>query len=329
MNVVYSSSDSYSLVAGVSMYSLLVNNKQCKELNIFLIDNGISEKNKEKFQKMCDKFGRSLIFIPIVDIEKMTGTSIDIGRWNISTFARLFYASLLPEWVEKVIHIDCDTMIMSSLEPLWDIDMEGKVVAGSLECIGDNYKREIDLDIDDTYLNAGNVMFNLKRIREKGLEEDFKKFIKEHRQLSFVDQPVLNGCTTNDEKLVVPLNYNAYSIVYYLSYKNAKRAKRVSQYYSEEEVAEAVKNPCIVHFTTCFMDGSRPWIENNHHPLLKEYLEFKESCEWADEPLWKDDRNILKKIAYKMFEILPQGFVAWSIGIVHDIVIPNLHKLKK
>ena len=41
MNVVYSSSDSYSLVAGVSMYSLMVNNQDCEELNIFLIDNGI------------------------------------------------------------------------------------------------------------------------------------------------------------------------------------------------------------------------------------------------------------------------------------------------
>ena len=41
MNVVYSSSDSYSLVAGVSMYSLLYNNKDSNEINIFMIDNGI------------------------------------------------------------------------------------------------------------------------------------------------------------------------------------------------------------------------------------------------------------------------------------------------
>lgn len=329
MNVVYSSSDSYSLVAGISMYSLMHNNRDCKELNIFLIDNGITDENKAKFQKMCDSFGRNLFFVPIADIEKLTGASIDIGRWNISTFARLFYASFLPEWVEKVIHIDCDTMIMSSLEPLWNIDMGDAIVAGSLECIGDNYKREIDMDVNDTYINTGNVMFNLKRIREKGLESDFKKFIKEHRVLSFVDQPVLNSCTTNEEKIVVPLNYNAYSIIFYLKYKNLLRAKRVSNYYSEAEVAAAVNNPCIVHFTTCFMDGSRPWIENNLHPLLDKYLEFKSKSEWTEQPLWKDPRNGIKKLAYKMFRILPQCFVAWSIGIVHDLVIPNLHKLKK
>lgn len=329
MNVVYSSSDSYSPVAGVSLFSLLENNQSSDELNVFIIDNNISDKNKEKFIKTCNKFGRKLTFIPIANIEKMAGTSIDTGRWNISTFARLFYATLLPNDVEKVIHIDCDTMVMTSLEEFWNTDMEGKIVAGSLECIGDNYKTEIGLSKDDTYINAGNIMLNLKKIREDNTEELFKKFLREHRQLSFVDQPVLNGCVKNSEKLVVPLNFNAYSIIYYLKYNNLKRAKRVSQYYSEAEVKDAVENPWIVHFTTCFMDGSRPWIENNSHPLLGKYLDYRRRSEWGGEPLWKDSRGTLKRAAYKIFRILPQSFVAFSIGFIHNGIIPLMKKIKK
>lgn len=37
MNVVYSSSDSYSPVAGVSLFSLLENNQSSAELNVFII----------------------------------------------------------------------------------------------------------------------------------------------------------------------------------------------------------------------------------------------------------------------------------------------------
>ena len=51
MNVVYSSSDSYSMVAGISMYSLLENNQSVDELNIFLIENGMSQENKDKFNQ--------------------------------------------------------------------------------------------------------------------------------------------------------------------------------------------------------------------------------------------------------------------------------------
>ena len=328
MNVVYSSSDSYASVAGVSMYSLLCNNKSSKELNIYIVDNNISEKNKEKFRKMCSDFGRSLTFIPIADIEKLAGTKIDIGRWNISTFGRLFEASLLPDSVEKVIHIDCDTMVMSSLEDLWNRDMEGKIVAGSLECIGDSYKTEIGLSKDDTYINAGNIMLNLKKIREDNTEELFRNYIKNHSHLSFVDQAVLNACVKSDEKLVVPLDYNAYSIIYYIKYKNLKKVKRVTTFYSEEEVEKAVKKPAIVHFTTCFMDGSRPWIENNVHPLLSTYLDYKSKSPWADTPIWKDPRNPLKRFAYKMFRTLPQGFVAWSIGMIHGVLIPFKNSFK-
>lgn len=328
MNIVYSSSDSYSPVAGVSLLSLLENNQSSEELNVYIIDNNISDKNKGKFIKTCNKFGRNLTFIPIANIEKMAGTSIDTGRWNISTFARLFYATLLPENVEKVIHIDCDTMVMTSLEPLWNTDMDGKIVAGALECIGDNYKTEIGLSKDDTYINAGNIMLNLKKIREDNTEELFKKFLREHHQLSFVDQPVLNGCVKNEEKLVVPLNFNAYSIIYYIKYNNLKKAKRVSHYYSESEVKDAVDNPWIVHFTTCFMDGSRPWIENNAHPLLNKYLDYRRRSEWGDEPLWKDNRSFLKRTAYKMFTVLPQGFVATSIGFVHNVIIPLKNRRK-
>ena len=328
MNIVYSSSDSYAQVMGVSLFSLLKNNTDSPELNIFIIDNNISDKNKDKVVSMCRSFDRGVTFIPIADIEKLAGTSIDVGRWNISTFARLFYGSLLPESVEKVIHVDCDTMVMSSLRPLWETVIEGKAVAGALECIGDSYKTEIGMAKDDIYINAGNVMLNLKYIRERGLEESFKKFIASHSRLSFMDQPVLNACTANDEKLVVDLRYNLFALVYYLKYKNVLKAKRVSHFYTDKEVALAKRNPCIVHFTTCFMDGTRAWIEGNRHPLVSQYLEYRAQSPWADEPLWKDERGGIKRLGGKIFNTLPQGFVAASIGTVHDVIVPLKNKTK-
>ena len=327
MNIVYSSSDSYAPIMGVSLYSLLVNNRDCSEIDIYIIDNKISDENKRLVQKLCDDYGRRVSFIPIADIEKLTGTTIDVGRWNISTFGRLFYGSLLPKSVGKVIHVDCDTMVLSSLEELWNTDMTGKAVAGALECIADSYKSEMDMKPDDLYINAGNIMLNLDYIREHGLEERFKQCIAAHKRLSFMDQPVLNACTSNEEKLIISLRYNLYSLNYYLSYRNALRAKRVSHFYSEEEVARAKADPCIVHFTTCFMDGTRPWIEGNRHPLASEYLRLRSESPWADVPLWSDDRGSFKRFGTRLFNTLPEGFVAWNIGIVHGVLVPFKNKL--
>lgn len=46
MNIVYSSSDSYAPIAGVSIMSLLHNNTDADEINIYMIDNNISDENK-------------------------------------------------------------------------------------------------------------------------------------------------------------------------------------------------------------------------------------------------------------------------------------------
>lgn len=47
----------------------------------------------------------------------ITGQEIDTRRWNISTFGRLYMASALPETVHKVLNIDCDTIIVDTIEP--------------------------------------------------------------------------------------------------------------------------------------------------------------------------------------------------------------------
>lgn len=48
MDIVYSSSDSYCEIAGISILSLLEHNRNVKELNLYLIDNQISAENKQK-----------------------------------------------------------------------------------------------------------------------------------------------------------------------------------------------------------------------------------------------------------------------------------------
>ena len=45
MDIVYSSSDSYCEIAGISMLSLLEHNKKVEELNLYLIDNNKSDRS--------------------------------------------------------------------------------------------------------------------------------------------------------------------------------------------------------------------------------------------------------------------------------------------
>ena len=70
MNIVYSSSDSYCEIAGISILSLLEHNRNVKELNLYLIDNNISKINKQKLEGMTASFGRTLTFDCLLCLQK-------------------------------------------------------------------------------------------------------------------------------------------------------------------------------------------------------------------------------------------------------------------
>lgn len=327
MDIVYSSSDVYSEICGVSLVSLFENNKDVEEMNIHIIDNEISEINKEKILSLGNKYNRIITFVK-VNLEDIIG-KIDVQRWNISTFGRLFEATIFPN-LDKVIHIDCDTIIKGSIKELWELDMNDFVFAGAPDCVSDMYKTNIGLKIDDNYMNAGCIVLNLRKIREKKLEEKFVEYInKNSESLMFVDQEVINACVDNNEKKLFHLRYNAYSIIHFFNYKQLKKIRRFNNYVNEEEFYLAKSEPIIVHFTTCFMEKNRPWIKNDKNPFKEDFYFFKSISPWKENPLWEDQRSFFGKIKNLILIVLAKTFLRSIVGYIHGVYLPKKQYKKK
>lgn len=321
MNIVYSASDLYSALAGISLTSVFENNKWADEINVFIMDNGIGIENKSKLLSLANKYKRSIYFFSLPN--RLLKANINIQRWNISTFGRLFEASALPKEVDKVIHIDCDTVVDRSLEQFWNLDMTGKAVAGAVECLSDRYKKMIGLSEKDHYINAGNIILNLDLIRKHKYEAAFLNYIQEHAaMLTYVDQEVLNAIIPEQEKQVVPLYFNSYTIIHYFSYNQLKRVRAVNMFCDEKEYIEALHEPVIIHYTTCFMEGTRPWIEGDKHPLKKKFDHYKSLSPWAAMPPWQDSRSPKMKLIHKILHYIPKSLICVVVGFVHGTFVP-------
>lgn len=331
MDILYSSSDSYAFLTGISILSLLENNKACSCINIYIMDNHISDVNKSKLIEVVKRYNREISFVQMPDMEKMTGLKIETGRWNISTFGRLYMASVLPKTVHKVLNIDCDTIIVDSIEPLWNTDMTGKVFGGMLECINKRYKRNVGKKDNDYYLNAGIVFLNLDEVRAGNYEKKFTDYIiKYGNSLAYLDQDVLNGVVEQDKKLKLPMRYNALSIYFYATYEQVLKIRRTKKeyFYSKTEFLDAIKNPGLVHFTTCFLDGLRPWIQGNRHPFLEQFLEYKNMSPWKDVPIQEDHRSKILKIRTNIIRKTPRFALCEVASILHGIVVPEKNYLR-
>lgn len=334
MNILYSSSDSYAFLTGISILSLLENNKSSDSIHIYIMDNHISAENKDKMVEVVTGYRRQISFVPMPDIKELTGQEIDTGRWNISTFGRLYMASALPKTVHKVLNIDCDTIIVDSIEPLWNTDISGKVFGGMMECINDRYRRNVGKNSGDYYMNGGIVFLNLDEVRAGDYEKKFTDYITKYgSSLAYLDQDVLNGVVEQNKKIKLPMRYNVLSIYFYATYEQVLKIRRSKseEFYSREEYNLSVQNPGLVHFTTCFLDGLRPWIKGNQHPFLEQFLEYKEISPWKDIPLQEDKRSNLVKLRTAMIRKTPLFVLCKVASILHGVIIPekNYRRMKQ
>ena len=334
MDILYSSSDSYAFLTEISILSLLENNKGCDSIHIYIMDNHISNENRNKLIEVVEKYNREITFVPMPDMKALTGQEIDTRRWNISTFGRLYMASALPETVHKVLNIDCDTIIVDTIEPLWNTDMTGKAFGGMLECINDRYRRNVGKNNGDYYLNGGIVFLNLDEVRFGNYEKKFTDYITKYgSSLAYLDQDVLNGVVEQDKKVKLPMRYNTLSIYFYATYEQVLKIRRAKShdFYSKEEFTAAVKNPGLVHFTTCFLDGLRPWIKGNQHPYRDKFLEYKNMSPWKDTPLQEDMRSSVIKFRTALIKKAPRFALCEVASVLHGVIIPekNYKKMKE
>ena len=116
-NVLFASDDNFASYLGVAIYSLLKhNNKDFEQINIFILEKNISLENKNKIEDISKNFKNSQIFF-ITDkgIENIIGNEVTANR-ALSSFSRLFAPSVLPEKINKVLYLDCDSLITGSFK---------------------------------------------------------------------------------------------------------------------------------------------------------------------------------------------------------------------
>lgn len=330
MNVAYSTSDLYSELAATSIVSLLENSQDAEEINIYVINIGISDRHKNDLLHLVKNYGRNLVFLDDLNVEEITQTKIHVGRWHISTFSRLFLLHVLPPDLDKVIYIDCDMIIRHSLQPLWNLDMEGAWCMSADDCRGKMYRENIGISYDSIYTNNGLMVINLEAWRRNDVEDKFVDFInKYHGDITYMDQGVLNGVFQPLKKVkLLPISYNAQTVCYNLGYEGLQACRKPVWAYTKEEFNKGIADPVIVHFTSCFMSGTRPWFKKDHHPYREEFLKYRSMTAWKNQPLWDDKTPAGKKLMTKISQTLPRKMTYAIIRVIHVWAYPVARNLK-
>ncbi len=324
MNIMYATDENYVEIAGVSIESLLDNNRDVDDIVIYLVEDSITELSREKLRKTVEKYNREIVFISKPDIRKLTGTDLLTLRWSDSAFSRLYLDIVFRDYpsVEKILYLDCDTLIVDGLKQLWNTDITDCLGAAVFECMGNMHKKIVGAKNSDNYFNSGVMLLNVDKWRNDNISQRCSEYIKARKgKIEYVDQGVINGTVVRELKAVESPRYNLTALSWDFSYDEMQVYRKPDHGYSRIQWEEAKSNPAIIHFTTSFL-SIRPWFDGSETPWTDKWRYYKSLSEWKDQPLRLLKDRVAHDRKVKAFNMLPRKLAVGIAGLLHAYVKP-------
>ena len=121
MNVLYQCDDRYAAVTGVSLCSLLENNRGWEEIRIYLIDDRIREENRKKIELLAQRYGRTIALLDMSGISERL-EAVGAPKWcgSYAAYGRLFAPGMIEEDLDRLLYLDSDTIVTADLSKLYN-----------------------------------------------------------------------------------------------------------------------------------------------------------------------------------------------------------------
>ena len=248
INLCLSCDENYSKYAGVVIASILANAKVDDDIYIYILDGNIKDSSKDKILSLKSIKNCSIEFIKINEEAFDDYKKIQTHSYiSIAACYRLKLPSLLPQ-INKVIYLDCDVIVCSSLKYLFNVDLQNNVIGGVLDIDIKRKKRK------SNYVNSGVLLMDLDKMREQSVENALLTYTQQNiNNITLGDQEIINS-VLSDKILNIDEKFNVQSECYI----------RRSSF---------TKKPTIVHF----IGAKKPWHKecwSVHRMLYYKYLQL-------------------------------------------------------
>lgn len=320
LNLLYQFNEKYAPYAGVSIFSVLQNNKELDEIHVYILGEELTDASMQRMQKTTDAFGRGLSFIETKDlIFKMKALNMPTYRGSYAANMRLFLDEVLNESVSRVLYLDADTIVNKSLKDLVETDMQGKAIGMVLDSLGASHKKQIGLKDTEPYFNSGVILFDMHKWKERKYSERIARHVSEQRNnYPAPDQDLLNIVCRNDI-FRLDISYNFQPVHAISSGKQYFRIMRPKVYYDRAALERPKENIVIYH---CFrFIGEFPWDKGNLHPFTEMFDRYMMQSLWSDYRKETVTLGFPIKVEKLLFGILPRPIFLYIFKIAHALFL--------
>ena len=215
----------------VMLSSVDVNGAVEEEVAVIVAAFGLDERDRQRIRVGAGRLADRLRFFDVdpemlQDVDLLSLTS----QYPPAVLGRLLIADQIPDATGRLLTLDSDMIVNTSLRPLFELDLGPEYFAAI---------HDPPRDQDPNYFNSGLTLCNVETYRFHDVGRRCLRFIAEHRP-HFPDQDALNYVVGNCWYRLAPLwNY----------FYSGSRDFRIEDY-------EAAK---VAHFC-----GGKPWNHADH-----------------------------------------------------------------
>ena len=192
--------DQFVLPGLTTINSVLKNGGSLKNVTFVLLTTGLSETSTRILSEYAKERSVDLILKTVEDVSELG----DVPTWAISTCLRLYCGDVCSEF-DRILYLDGDLIILSSLCPIIEIDLKGKSAAAVVNHpplsnvrIAVPRSRRGKVNGNAPYFNAGVVLFDVSCWQEKSIGYQCRQFIKKFPNTRLFDQDALNIALSED-----------------------------------------------------------------------------------------------------------------------------------
>ncbi|SDS14821.1 glycosyltransferase family 8 protein [Winogradskyella sediminis] len=279
-----SANEGFAFYAAIGAFSIRQNLSKKIDLELYFVDNGLKGVTKKKLGTIFETFNIKCIWL-YPDKTLTNKVEFPEGSWlDDSSLLRLLMPQMLPDYVDKLIYVDGDMLVLDDISLLYNVDLEGNIMAACQD-FQYNYIRQsksrsvyADYEISGNlpYLNAGLYVIDVKKWNSNNLTDiTLDILIKRSKELSHSDQDAINIALAENWKILNP-KWNVVTPMYFNLSLNDK----------------LLTTPSIIHFT-----GPKPGQPGCKHPKRFLYFDYVKKSNFftpIEYIMWRLNTSILR-----------------------------------
>ncbi|GAP39478.1 DUF4422 domain-containing protein [Flexilinea flocculi] len=269
--VVMASSDAYVPFLTVLLQSIIENMSPKNNYDFIIVSDGICDRNKDYLQRFI--FSNRNLSIRFANAYNYIGGQNLYTRMHVTptTYVRLAVPDILIGY-KKAIYLDCDIVINTDIADLYNIDIEGYMIAAARDSVmagwcnmpgheQNKYNKEIlGLKREFEYFNAGVLLINIDEFKARYTTDELFE-IASSENWKWFDQDVLNMICEGKVKLL-DQSWNFMAHLYDLPYQLSEFFAPITIY---KDYLEARKAPKAIHYAGRFIPCFEPHVDLAHY----------------------------------------------------------------